>query len=502
MVPRDAVQTARAASASCSSETAKASCRASVTLGREGATQRRDRAGPRGRRARRRRQHLPAQGRARQGRGRARALRSTPCSNASFASRSSTASASCWSCSRWPASARGRSPRLPIDAVPDITNNQVQINTLAPSLSPVEVEKQVTFPIETALAGIPGLEYTRSLSRNGFSQVTAVFDDDVDIYFARQQVGERLGEARESLPPGAEPRDGRRSRPASARSTCGPSSTSTRAARARRAPTASRAGSPTASYLTPEGERLRDRRRARRLPAHGAGLDHPPAAQGRAGRRRRRRDRRLREAVPRPARPAEARRLRPDASATCIEALERNNVSTGAGYVEHNGRGVRRARGGPHRDARADRARSSSASAAGVPIRVRDVAERRGRPRAAHGQRQRERRGGRRRHGADADRREQPHGRRGGRRAGWREVNADAAARTSAPRRCSNRTELVDATIAHRREEPRRGRDPRDRRALPAARQLPRRADHRARDPALDAADRDRHGADAASAAT
>ncbi len=98
--------------------------------------------------------------------------------------------------------------RLPIDAVPDITNNQVQINTMHPALSPVEIETQVTFPIETALAGIPGLEYTRSLSRNGFSQVTAVFEDDVDIYFARQQVNERLGEARESLPPGAEPRMG------------------------------------------------------------------------------------------------------------------------------------------------------------------------------------------------------------------------------------------------------------------------------------------------------
>src|SRR6185436_20229350 len=86
--------------------------------------------------------------------------------------------------------------RLPIDAVPDITNNQVQINTLNPALSPLEIEKQVTFPIETALAGIPGLAYTRSLSRNGFSQVTAVFADRVDIYFARQQVNERLGDAR------------------------------------------------------------------------------------------------------------------------------------------------------------------------------------------------------------------------------------------------------------------------------------------------------------------
>jgi len=95
--------------------------------------------------------------------------------------------------------------RLPIDAVPDITNNQVQINTVAPALSPLEVEKQVTFPVETALAGIPGLASTRSISRNGFSQVTAIFRDDIDIYFARQQVGERLGEAKESLPTGAEP---------------------------------------------------------------------------------------------------------------------------------------------------------------------------------------------------------------------------------------------------------------------------------------------------------
>jgi len=98
--------------------------------------------------------------------------------------------------------------QLPIDAVPDITNNQVQINTEANSLSPFEVEKNVTFPIETALAGIPGLSYTRSLSRNGFSQVTAVFDEDVDIYFARTQVSERIAQAKGDLPAGAEPRMG------------------------------------------------------------------------------------------------------------------------------------------------------------------------------------------------------------------------------------------------------------------------------------------------------
>jgi cobalt-zinc-cadmium resistance protein CzcA len=95
--------------------------------------------------------------------------------------------------------------RLPIDAVPDITNNQVQINVRAPSLSPELVEKQVAFPIETALAGVPGLEYTRSLSRNGFAQVTAVFTDATNIYFARAQVAERLRTAEESLPSGATP---------------------------------------------------------------------------------------------------------------------------------------------------------------------------------------------------------------------------------------------------------------------------------------------------------
>lgn len=90
--------------------------------------------------------------------------------------------------------------RLPIDAVPDITNKQVQINTTAPALSPTEIEKQVTFRIETALAGIAGLESTRSLSRNGFSQVTAVFSEKTDIYFARQQINERLTELRSGLP--------------------------------------------------------------------------------------------------------------------------------------------------------------------------------------------------------------------------------------------------------------------------------------------------------------
>jgi len=93
---------------------------------------------------------------------------------------------------------------LPIDAVPDITNVQVQVNAFAPALSPLEVEKQVTFPIEVALAGTPGLEKTWSFSRNGFAQVTAVFSDRTDIYFARQQVTERLNDAKAALPPGVD----------------------------------------------------------------------------------------------------------------------------------------------------------------------------------------------------------------------------------------------------------------------------------------------------------
>ena len=98
--------------------------------------------------------------------------------------------------------------RLPIDAVPDITNNQVQVNVMAPSLSPDQIERQVSFTIETSLKGIPGLEYTRSLNRNGFAQITAVFSDATDIYFARQQVAERLRSAEDNLPQGIMPEMG------------------------------------------------------------------------------------------------------------------------------------------------------------------------------------------------------------------------------------------------------------------------------------------------------
>ncbi len=260
---------------------------------------------------------------------------------------------------------------LPIDAVPDITGVQVQINAVVPSLSPVEVEKQVTFPIETALAGIQGLAHTRSLSRNGFSQVTAVFEDDVDIYFARVQVGERLVDARESLPPGAEPR-------------MGPISTglgeiymwtveyehpegegaTTRVAE----PGWQRDG----SYLTPEGERLRTTlERAAYLRTVQDWIIRPQlrGVGGVAG-------------VDSIGGHVKQYHVRPDpmklvsyglAFHDVIDALERNNVSTGAGYVEHEGESyVVRAAG-----------RISSipeieeivlGTRGGTPIRVRDVA--------------------------------------------------------------------------------------------------------------------------------
>ncbi len=145
---------------------------------------------------------------------------------------------------------------LPIDAVPDITNRQVKISALAPSLTPEEVEKLVAFPIETSLRGIPGLDYTRSLSRNGFVQVTAIFRDSVDIYFARQQVSERLAGIARTLPEAVDP-------------VLGPISTGLSeiymwtveyahpgGAGAEAVP--GRPGwQPDGSYLTPEGERLR-----------------------------------------------------------------------------------------------------------------------------------------------------------------------------------------------------------------------------------------------------
>jgi len=98
--------------------------------------------------------------------------------------------------------------KLPIDAVPDITNIQVQINTSTPGYPPLETEQRVTYPIETVMAGLPKLEQTRSISRYGLSQVTVVFEEGTDIYFARQLVNERIQQAKENLPAGILPEMG------------------------------------------------------------------------------------------------------------------------------------------------------------------------------------------------------------------------------------------------------------------------------------------------------
>ncbi|WP_339723290.1 CusA/CzcA family heavy metal efflux RND transporter [uncultured Paraglaciecola sp.] len=98
--------------------------------------------------------------------------------------------------------------KLPIDAVPDITNVQVQINTQASGFSPLETEQRITFVVETALAGLPDLSYTRSLSRYGLSQVTAVFDEGTDLYFARNLINTRLGAIKSQLPEGLAPEMG------------------------------------------------------------------------------------------------------------------------------------------------------------------------------------------------------------------------------------------------------------------------------------------------------
>src|SRR6266511_4178355 len=227
--------------------------------------------------------------------------------------------------------------RLPIDAVPDVTNVQVQINAVAPALTPIEIEKQVTFPIATAQAGTPGLESTRLFSRNGFAQVTAVFSDKTDIYFARQQVSERLAEVKASLPPGVDVR-------------MGPISTGLGEVywwSVEYMPpgegVAIRNGKPgwqsDGSYLTPEGERLTDdfqrvvylrtvqdwiiRPQMRTVPGV-AGAD---AIGGYV---------KQFQVQPDPGRLA-AYGL---SFAQVIAAIEANNVSRGANFIEQNGEGV------------------------------------------------------------------------------------------------------------------------------------------------------------------
>jgi cobalt-zinc-cadmium resistance protein CzcA len=259
--------------------------------------------------------------------------------------------------------------RLPIDAVPDITNNQVQINTRSPALSPLEVEKQVTFRIETALSGIAGLEYTRSLSRNGFSQVTAVFTDRTNIYFARQQINERLTESRGSLPPGAEPR-------------IGPISTGLSeiymwtvgfAADRSASKDAEQGRQQDGSYITAEGERLTSaveqgaylrtiqewiiRPQIRSVP-NVAGVDSIGGY--------------VKQYL---VQPDPARLIALGLSfGDLAHAIETNNVSRGATVIERNGEGFA-VRSDGRVEGLADLGEITVATRGGVPVYLRDVAE-------------------------------------------------------------------------------------------------------------------------------
>ena len=243
--------------------------------------------------------------------------------------------------------------------MPDITNKQVQVNTTAFALSPAEIEKQVTFRIETALAGIPGLDSTRSISRNGFSQVTAVFAEKTDIYFARQQVNERLLELRPQLPPGVEPK-------------MGPVSTGLGEIymwTVTFAPEALKAG----PYVTPEGARLTTEvEQAAYLRTVQDWIIRPQikAVAGVAG-------------VDSIGGYVKQYQVQPDpmkligfglSFADLVRAIEANNASRGASMIERNGEGIA-VRTGGRLESLADIGDVVVSTRGGIPVHVRDVAE-------------------------------------------------------------------------------------------------------------------------------
>jgi cobalt-zinc-cadmium resistance protein CzcA len=257
--------------------------------------------------------------------------------------------------------------KLPIDAVPDITNKQVQINTTVPALSPIEIEKQITFPIETALAGAPGLESTRSLSRNGFSQITAVFSESTDIYFARQQVGERLTEVRARLPQGVEPH-------------IGPTSTGLgeiymwsvrftgKAVEADGMPGLQRDG----RYLTADGQLLEseiEKNAYLRTVQDWIVRPQIKMVPGVAG-------------VDSIGGYLKQYQVQPDAAklialgltfADVAKAIESNNVSRGARYIERNGEGIV-VRSGGRLEKTEELGAVVVSTRGGVPVRIRDIA--------------------------------------------------------------------------------------------------------------------------------
>ncbi|MBN8726771.1 MAG: CusA/CzcA family heavy metal efflux RND transporter [Xanthomonadales bacterium] len=261
--------------------------------------------------------------------------------------------------------------QLPIDAVPDITNRQVQINTIAPALAPGQIERQVSWPLETALAGIPGLTSTRSLSRNGFSQVTAVFTDRTDIHFARQQVAERMREAQDELPVGVTPM-------------MSPVTTGlgevlmwTVDFAPRDSGKAGAAGVPgwqaDGTYLTPEGERLAtpvERATYLRTVQDWMVARQMRSSPGLAG-------------MDTIGGYVKEYAVRPDAARLAayglglddlVRALERANVQAGAGFIERAGEGLIVRTDGLTRSVD-DLAQTPVASHEGMVIRVADVAE-------------------------------------------------------------------------------------------------------------------------------
>src|SRR6266576_6428581 len=261
--------------------------------------------------------------------------------------------------------------KLPIDAVPDVTNVQVQVNAVAPALTPIEIEKQVTVALETALAGTPGLESNRSFSRNGFAQITAVFADRTDIYFARQQVAERLNEVKTNLPPGVEVK-------------MGPISTGLgeiywwsggydRPGEGIPVRDGKPGWQSNGSYLTPEGELLTDDfQRTVYLRTVQDWIIRPQmkSVPGVAGA----------DAIggyvkQYQVQPDPARLVAYGLSfGQIVKAIEANNLSRGANYIERNGEGyVVRASG--RVETLAEIEDIVVATRGGVPVRIKDVAE-------------------------------------------------------------------------------------------------------------------------------
>ena len=238
--------------------------------------------------------------------------------------------------------------KLPIDAVPDITNVQVQINTEAEGFSPLEAEQRITFPIETAISGIPKLAYTRSISRYGLSQVTIVFEDGTDTYFARQLVNERIQSAKSQLPPGIEPQ-------------LGPLATGLGEIFMYAVEPKPGARKPDGSEYTPSDLRtLSDwvvRPQMRTIP----GVAEVNTIGGYA---------RQYHVTPNPQQIASLKLSLTD----IVEALEANNANKGAGYVERAGEQILIRVPGQAKD-EADLSQIIVATRGGVPIRIGDVAE-------------------------------------------------------------------------------------------------------------------------------